>query len=297
MERGKRLDKFLSERLPALSRSVLAKFAEEGLVKVDGRAEGKNFRLKEGHKVELELPTLESDDSILPEAIDFEILYEDSDIAIVNKSAGLCVHPAPGHRSGTLVNAMLSKYPQMAFVGSVKRPGVVHRLDLDTSGAIIFALTPFAYSNLVGLIKAREIKREYKAVVHGILPQKHATINMPIGRDPAMRRRFTIFPSVSSISKRAITHYDVIEEYDHASLLSVKLETGRTHQIRVHLNSIGHPVYGDKLYGSKKDTIIERHALHAEKLELVHPRNGKQITVEAPMPEDMNELITILRNR
>jgi 23S rRNA pseudouridine1911/1915/1917 synthase len=297
-EKGRRLDKFLAERLPEISRTVLARFADEGRVLVDEGPAGRNLKLREGQTVALDLPDPSSAESeIRPQAMPLEILHEDDDVCVIAKPAGICVHPAPGHLDGTLVNAMLARRPEMAFVGSVRRPGVVHRLDLDTSGAIVFALTPLAYRGLVGVIKARQARRVYLAVVHGVPDATSATISMSIGRDPAHRRKFAVIATGSShTSKPAVTHYDVEERFASASLLRVRLDTGRTHQIRVHMHRIGHPVVGDRLYAPERpDLGIARQALHALELTFPHPRTGKPIHVEAPLPEDMRILLRRLR--
>jgi 23S rRNA pseudouridine1911/1915/1917 synthase len=298
-ERGRRLDKFLAERLPEISRTVIARLADEGRAQVDNAPAGRNLKLRVGQTVSIELPDIGHEDSeIKPEKIPLEILYEDDDVCVVAKPAGICVHPAPGHLDGTLVNAMLARRPEMAFVGSMRRPGVVHRLDLDTSGAIVFALTPVAYRGLIGLIKARQVRRVYAAVVHGIPDATSATISMPIGRDPLHRRKFSVIATGSShTSKPAVTHYDIEERYAHASLLRVRLDTGRTHQIRVHMQRIGHPVVGDHLYAPERPTLgIARQALHAAELAFTHPRTGTLIEVKSEMPEDMRMLLMRLRS-
>ena len=254
--------------------------------------------MRDGQVVEIDLPELTHEDcAIKPIAMPLEILFEDDDILVVSKPAGLCVHPAPGHLDDTLVNGVLARHPKMALVGSIRRPGVVHRLDLDTSGAIVFALSPEAYRGLTGQIRVRAMKREYLAVVHGIPSPSSGTINMPIGRDPDNRRKFAVLSAASGATVRhAVTHYDVIERFPHASLLAVRLDTGRTHQIRVHMKRIGHPVCGDITYAPERSGMpISRQALHAQKLSFAHPVTGKLVAVEAPLPADIAGLLEFLR--
>lgn len=299
-EKGKRLDKFLAEKVPEISRTVLGRLVEEGHVRVDGVVAAKKIKVSAGQSIEFNLPSASTAGMMEPESMPLDILYEDDDLVVVNKAPGICVHPAPGHLTGTLVNGLLALYPEMALVGSIKRPGVVHRIDLDTSGSIVFARTPLAYQGLTGLIVAKRIKREYLALVHGIPELASATINMPIGRDPLFRRRFTVTPTLQD-ARHAITHFDVIEKFQHgsracAALLRVRLETGRTHQIRVHMRKIGHPICGDHVYAREwKEFPIARQALHAHTLAFPHPRTGQEISVTAPIPEDFGRLLDFFR--
>lgn len=244
------------------------------------------------------MPDLSSADAeCKPRAMPLEILFEDDHVLVLSKPAGLCVHPAPGHLDDTLVNGVLARRPEMALVGSIRRPGVVHRLDLDTSGAIAFALSPEAYRGLTGQIRVRAMKREYLAVVHGAPSPASGTINMPIGRDPENRRKFAVLsPSSGATVRHAVTHYDVMERFASASLVAVRLDTGRTHQIRVHMARIGHPVCGDAVYAPERTGLpIARQALHAHKLSFAHPMTGKPVSVEAPLPQDMAALLAFLR--
>ncbi len=299
-EKGRRLDKFLAEKFPSVSRSVIVRFLEEGLALVDGSVAGKSLRLRAGQGVEFEPPAPEpGSDAVPPRPMEIDFLYRDADLVVVNKPPGLCVHPSPGHRDDTLVNGLLHLFPCMAYVGSVKRPGVVHRIDLDTSGALAVALSPPAYAGLTGLIRVKRMRREYLCVVHGVPRARSGTIALPIGRDPSHRRRFAAFPpGASPAAKPAVTHYDVAEDFGTHSLLSIRLETGRTHQIRVHMKAVGHPVYGDRLYAPDRDhALIARQALHACRLEFPHPVTGAEVRVEAPLPEDMRRLLEVLRSR
>lgn len=291
---GKRLDRYLAERLPEVSRSVIAKLIVDGCAIVDGAPANKGLKLKAGNIVEFALPEPVKSE-LLPEAMPLDILFEDEDIAIIAKPAGVCVHPAPGHSTRTIVNGLLYRYPRIACVGSMKRPGIVHRLDLDTSGAMAIALSPRAYTGLSTLIRKRLFKREYLAVVTGEPAKSEATINMPLARDPLQRRRFAV-PRSGRKGKSAVTHYRVAERFGRASLLSVKLETGRTHQIRVHMKMIGHPVCGDKVYGGDRpDWPIARQALHSHRLSFLHPIGGREIAVIAPVPDDFRVLLDFLR--
>lgn len=295
-EKGRRLDKFLAEKFPQVSRSVLSRFIEDGLARVDGKTASKALKLRAEQEVIFQLPALtDAQSEILPEAMPLDILHEDEDVVVINKPPGLCVHPAPGHWRGTLVNGLLARYPQMAYIGSTRRPGIVHRLDLDTSGALVVALTPLAYQRLIRMMKARAIKREYLAVVHGIPQAGAATINAPIGRDPEHRRRFAI---AGIAARPAVTHFEILERFANASLLKVRLDTGRTHQIRVHMKSLGHPVCGDAMYAPERAPLpIKRQALHAHTLAFPHPRTSQPVSCTAPLPEDIRELLDFLRRR
>ncbi|MBL4889804.1 MAG: RluA family pseudouridine synthase [Candidatus Lindowbacteria bacterium] len=292
----RRLDKFLASQISDISRNVLVKFLEQGCAQVNGVNTGKSYKVKTGDKVHITIPISEPDSDIVAVPMTIEIAYRDDDIAVVNKRAGVCVHPAPGHIDDTLVNGMLDMFPQMAFIGSLKRPGVIHRLDLDTSGLIIFALSPTAYHRLCNAIKERQIERRYIAIVHGVPADKRVKINIPIGRDPHLRRNFTtkIKPGTG---KSAQTEFEVAQEFHSASLLNVKLGSGRTHQIRVHLKHFGNPVIGDSVYGKNNAPFpIKRQALHAHTLKFDHPITGERLELEEPLPNDMIELLDFLNN-
>lgn len=295
---GHRLDRFLADQLTEISRTVLARLLDEDRARVDGAAATRKTRLKLGQRVEFDLPDLASGETaIKPQPLPITYLHEDADIAVVAKDAGICVHPSPGHLDGTLVNGLIHRHPKMAFVGSMQRPGVVHRLDMNTSGVIILALTSLAYHNLVRQIKDRAVKREYLAVVHGIPEHVKATINMPIGRDESDRRRFTVRSHAGEGGARnAITHYEVAERLRAAAVLAVTLETGRTHQIRVHMKRIKHPVWGDTVYApDRQHPGIDRQALHARRVTFRHPVTRQTVSFEAPVPQDIRALIESLR--
>ena len=226
-----------------------------------------------------------------PEAIPLEIVLEDADLLVVNKPAGLTVHPAPGHPSGTLVNALLSAVPDLAGIGGTVRPGIVHRLDKDTSGLLVVAKSDEAHRALAAQFKAHTAQRTYLAVVRGRMPRDEGTITAALGRHPAHRKRFAVVPR----GRAAVTHYAVLERFRAATLVACRLETGRTHQIRVHLAHSGHPLVGDPVYGRARAPEIARQALHAARLEFMHPRTGRRVTCTAPLPEDMARLLARLR--
>lgn len=293
-DEGVRLDRYLTRRLDDISRSIISRLISEGHVLVDNATSSKALRLKPDQTVTIEIPEPDDADSeIRPQKIDIPVLYEDDDIAVINKPAGLCVHPAPGHLDGTIVNGLLHLYPKMAHVGSLRRPGVVHRLDLDTTGVMVFALSPRAYYGLVEMIKDRHVKREYLALTSGVPSATHGTIDKHLGRDPANRKKFRAgAPGVGT--RHAVTHFEVEKRFREAALLRVTLDTGRTHQIRVHLASIGHPIVGDQTYGGNatKNFGINRQALHAERLAFTHPTDkSRTLDIRAPLPEDFAALI------
>lgn len=271
---------------------------------MDGEAEGKNYRVQVGQRIELELPDPADGEGPGPEpAIPLAVVHADDDVVVVDKPAGLCVHPSPGHLTGTLVNALLARFPAMAGVASRKRPGVVHRLDMDTSGLLVAALSPRAYKVLTAALQDRLVEREYLAIVHGIPEPPRGTITLPLGRDPEHRRKFAVIPPSSGLSsKPALTHYDVVERFPagalpEAALVRLKLETGRTHQIRVHMRRLGHPIAGDALYAPERagQLPIGRQALHAARLAFRHPVTGALLAFESPLPPDISELLERLR--
>ncbi len=226
------------------------------------------------------------------EAIALDVRYEDDDLLVVNKPAGLAVHPGPGHPGGTLVNALLARVPALAKVGGPLRPGIVHRLDKDTSGVLLVAKTETALAALQAAIKAREVQREYLALVQGLVAAEEGTIEAPIARHPRHRRRMAVVPR----GRRAVTRYRVRERFAVATLVEASLQTGRTHQIRVHFAHLGHPVVGDPVYGGKGERWgMTRQALHAFRLDFTHPGSGAPIAVEAPLPEDMARALDAVR--
>ena len=287
---GRRLDVVIAQRIPSLSRSRIAHLAAAGGVRVDGRARKPAFRVRRGQAVEIAVPPA-APSELRPEAIPLEIVLEDAHLLVVNKPAGLTVHPAPGHPSGTLVNALLSAVSDLAGIGGTVRPGIVHRLDKDTSGLLVVAKSDEAHRALAAQFKAHTAQRTYLAVVRGRIARHEGTITAALGRHPAHRKRF----AVVSRGRPAVTHYAVLERFREATLLACRLETGRTHQIRVHLAHSGHPLVGDPVYGRARAPEIARQALHAARLEFTHPRTGRRVTCTAPLPEDMARLIARLR--
>lgn len=299
-DENKRLDVFLSEKLN-LSRAKIQQAIENKLVKVNNVYKSKSYKLKLKDIVEISLDFIlqtEAHVELTPQNIPVEVIYEDDYIIVLSKPAGMVVYPCPGHKDGTLMNALAYHCQKLASVGGPLRPGVVHRLDKDTSGLIVIALDDKAYYELVETFKKREVKKEYIALVYGEL-KGSGSITLPIGRALHDRKKMSVR---TKKAKEALTEWQVLENFKNYSLVKVRIITGRTHQIRVHFSSIGHPVVGDKTYGRK--TYIEigktkipvpRQMLHAYKMEFPHPLTHEIVRFEAPLPEDMKEVIEILR--
>ena len=298
---GQRLDLFLAERwAQAESRSQVQRIIKAGNVRIDGlvvsRASTKVGAGQVVRAVRAVSGPAKTSTGIVPGDMNLNVVYEDNEIALIDKPAGMTVHPGAGHDSETLVNAAVAHWPRIADVGEPDRPGVVHRLDRDTSGLLVIALTGEAYSRLSEMILNHEITRIYAALVHGHPESSAGVVDAPIGRDPHHRTR----QAVVEDGRPARTHYHVVSEYEDFSLLEVRLETGRMHQIRVHLDAIGHPVVGDRTYGKrqahKKTAVgkLKRQFLHASKLEFSHPVTGKQVSIASELPEDLQEVITEL---
>jgi 23S rRNA pseudouridine1911/1915/1917 synthase len=297
-DRGDRLDVWLSQQLAELSRARIQKLIEEGNLQLNGRiCIAKKTKVQRGDRLSLFIPPAQPLD-LQPEAIPLDILYEDNDLIIINKPAGLVVHPAPGNQSGTLVNALLHHCQNLAGIGGIQRPGIVHRLDKDTTGAIVVAKTDFAHQHLQAQIKAKTARREYLGIVYGSPATDGGTIDLPIGRHPVDRQKMAVVP-IEKGGRNAITHWEVMERLGNYSLLHFRLETGRTHQIRVHSSSMGHPIVGDPLYSSGRSigVNLSGQALHAWKLSLQHPLTGKSIEAIAPPPQEFTKLLEILRHR
>ncbi|MFS8513407.1 MAG: RluA family pseudouridine synthase [Planifilum fulgidum] len=290
---GQRIDKWLvSLDGVTWSRMMVQAWIRAGRVRVDGREVKVNYRLKEGETVALSVPPVE-EIHIEPEAIPLDIRYEDEDVIVVNKPRGMVVHPAPGNPRGTLVNALLAHCKDLSGIGGVFRPGIVHRIDKDTSGLIMAAKNDQAHQALAAQLKAHRVERIYTAVVHHEIPHDRGTVDAPIGRDPHHRQRMAV---VHRTGKRAVTHFVVRERFRDATLIECRLETGRTHQIRVHMQYIGHPLIGDLVYGPRKSRYpIRGQALHARVLGFDHPRTGERIRLEAELPQDMERLLAQLR--
>jgi len=290
---GERIDKFMAEVLEgAGSRTQIQQWIKQGLVKINGNSIKPNQRLEQGDMIVWKPPSA-MEVEIAAESIPLDVVFEDSDLIVVNKPRGMVVHPAPGHFSGTLVNALLYHCKDLSGINGEIRPGIVHRIDKDTSGLIVAAKNDKAHTGLAEQLKEHTVTRKYLAIVHGNLAHDHGTIDAPIGRDVYDRKRFAV---TDKNSKHAVTHFAVIEQFKDYSYLELKLETGRTHQIRVHMQFIGHPLIGDPLYGKKKGVGMEGQALHAAILGFVHPRNGEYLEFEAELPEDMRRVLHILKN-
>lgn len=294
-EKGQRLDVFVVERFPELSRSHVQKLIEQGNVLVDGSVRKANYKLRGGEAVQVTVPQAEPI-SVEPEDIPLDILYEDKDIIVVNKVRGMVVHPASGVYSGTLVNALLYHCQDLSGINGEIRPGIVHRLDKDTSGVMVCAKNDTAHLDLAEQIRTKTAHRTYWAIVHGNIKEEAGIIKGDIGRHPTDRKKMAI---VRENGKPAVTHFKVLERFGEYTLVECKLETGRTHQIRVHMTSIGHPLVNDPKYGPKKSSpfAINGQALHSLQLTLTHPVTKEEMTFTAPLPTDMEKILTGLRNK
>ena len=286
---GERLDKYLSIMLPDQSRSYLQKLIKDGQVLVNGEGAKPGLKLDESDEVTVELPELK-DPEILPENIPLDILYEDDSLLFVNKPKGMVVHPAPGHYTGTLVNAVMYHCgDELSGINGVLRPGIVHRIDKDTTGVLVICKTDQAHRSVAEQLKVHSITRVYRAIVHGVIREEEGTVDAPIGRHPADRKRMAVN---ERNGKRAVTHYRVLQRFEKFTYIECRLETGRTHQIRVHMASIHHPLLGDTVYGTGKPVKnVDGQVLHAMVLGLIHPVTGQYLEVEAPLPEYFRNLL------
>jgi len=288
---GERLDKVLATRLGQFSRVQIQALIRDGQVTVGGRPAKSSYRVEEGDVIRVSVPEPEAESGPEPEAIPLDVLYENDDLAVIDKPAGMVVHPAYGHRSGTLVNAVLARWPSIAAWGEPERAGIVHRLDKETSGVIVVAKTPEVLEALRALFKERAVEKRYLALVEGAPDTPDGIIDAPIGRDPNQRKRM----AVARAGREAVTEFHVIEQYDEFSLVEVFPKTGRTHQIRVHLAFIGHPVVGDTVYGRRRQRIrMKRHFLHAAAISFPLPGSGEVVTVEAPLPVPLQDILNKL---
>ena len=288
-----RLDLFLVRRLPDLSRSYAQRLIADGQVTVDGTARKANYKLRGGEEIACTMPPAEEIE-ICAEDIPLDILYEDADIIVVNKARGMVVHPAAGIYTGTLVNALLWHCHDLSGINGALRPGIVHRLDKDTSGVMVAAKNDMAHHYLARQIRDKDARREYRAIVHGNIVPRAGVITGDIGRHPTDRKKMAI---VRENGKPATTHFEVLERFGSYTYISCRLETGRTHQIRVHMTSIGHPLVGDPKYTAKKNPFaIVGQALHSLTLSLTHPRTGTEMTFTAPLPADMEEILHTLHS-
>lgn len=286
---GERIDKAVTEKCSLNSRSAAQKLIESDAVKVNGIIVSKNYKVRQGDKITVQVPEARELE-IKAENIPLDIRYEDSDLLVVNKPKDMVVHPAAGNYDGTLVNALLYHCKDsLSGINGVIRPGIVHRIDKDTSGLLIVAKNDFAHINLAEQIKAHSFTRQYQSVVYGRIKNESGKIDAPIGRHPVDRKKMTV---TTKNSKNAVTHYELVEQYDNFAHIRLKLETGRTHQIRVHMAYIGHPVAGDPVYGPKK--VIEYlggQCLHAGLIGFKHPRTGKYIEIESELPEYFTDFL------
>lgn len=291
---GKRLDKLISEQLPELTRSAVQHLMQDGCVTISGKPVKKNTRASAGDVITVELPE-PREVEIEPENIPLDIVYEDEDIIVVNKPKGMVVHPAPGNWSGTLVNALMYHCgDSLSGINGEIRPGIVHRIDKDTSGLLVVAKNDRAHQSLAEQIKVHSAGRRYFAVVYGTPREQKGTVNAPIARHPVDRKKMAVLAG----GREAITHYEVLEQYAGYSYLTFLLETGRTHQIRVHMAHIGHPIIGDPLYGPAKDKWkLQGQCLHAGELTLTHPATGERMTFQAPLPAYFTTVLQKLRNQ
>ncbi|MFC4617276.1 RluA family pseudouridine synthase [Camelliibacillus cellulosilyticus] len=290
-EAGERIDKFLHRYLESISRTRIQELIKKGEVFVNGKQTKANYKLEAGDRVTAHIFEPEPLD-VKPEMIPLDIVYEDRDVIVVNKPRGVVVHPAPGHESGTLVNALLAHCRDLSGINGKLRPGIVHRIDKDTSGLLVCAKNDRAHQALADQLKEKTTHRVYQAIVHGVLEHAKGTIDAPIGRDEHDRKKMAV---TRKHAKNAVTHFTVIERFASYTYVSCKLETGRTHQIRVHMAYIAHPVAGDPLYGPRKTLDINGQALHAAELGFIHPTSGAMMRFEAPLPDDMRHLLDELK--
>ncbi|TPV44362.1 RluA family pseudouridine synthase [Bacillus dicomae] len=288
--KNERIDKFVAEINSEWSRSQVQQWIKDDVVTVNGKSVKVNYKVKENDEITVTIPEPEALD-IQAEDMNLEIYYEDADVLVVNKPRGMVVHPAPGHTSGTLVNGLMHHCTDLSGINGVMRPGIVHRIDKDTSGLLMVAKNDMAHESLVNQLVAKTVTRRYKAIVHGVIPHDKGTIDAPIGRDKKERQSMT----VDENGKNAVTHFQVLERFKDFTLVECRLETGRTHQIRVHMKYIGYPLAGDPKYGPKKTLDLNGQALHAGILGFDHPRTGEYIQFEAPIPEVFEDALNILR--
>ena len=283
-ESGERIDALLARILPELSRSAAQRLLEEERVLLRGRPVKKNYKCAAGDRFAVSLPEAAEDLPLVPQDIPLDVAFEDGDVIVVNKPRGMVVHPAPGHPDGTLVNALLWHCgDSLSGVGGEKRPGIVHRIDMDTSGLIIAAKNDFAHQALSAQLADRSLSRVYEAVVRGSFREDAGTVDRPIGRCPTDRKRMTV---TEKNSRPAVTHWEVLGRYKGYTHIRCRLETGRTHQIRVHMASLGHPLLGDAVYGAPSpDKGLEGQCLHARELKFIHPRSGEPVHLKTPLPD------------
>lgn len=288
-----RLDKYLSEQFPEQTRSYLQKLIKEGQVLVNGKTVKSGYQLSKGDEVSVTIPEPKELD-VEPQKMELDIVYEDEDVILINKPKGMVVHPAPGHTTDTLVNGLLYHCKDnLSGINGVARPGIVHRIDRDTTGILIVCKNDMSHNSIAAQLKEHSINRRYRALVHGNLKEDTGTVEGPIGRHPVDRKKMAIN---ERNGKPAVTHYTVLERFGNYTLIECKLETGRTHQIRVHMTSIGHPLVGDEVYGPAKSPFkLQGQCLHAMVLGFVHPRTGEYMEFSADLPEYFEDLLKKLR--
>ena len=289
---GYRVDKFLSIEFADHSRSYIQKLMKDGQVTVNGKVVKANYKLNDQDVVRMNEPELKEPD-IVAEDLPLDILYEDEDLLIVNKPKGMVVHPSAGHYTGTLVNALMFHCKEeLSGINGVMRPGIVHRIDMDTTGSLLVCKNDMAHQNLAEQLKLHSIKRIYHAIVHGVIKEEEGTVDAPIGRHPTSRKKMSIN---YKNGKEAVTHYKVLKRYQNYTYIQCQLETGRTHQIRVHMASIHHPLLGDVVYGPAKQPFsLQGQCLHAKTIGIQHPRTGEYMEVDAPLPDYFEELLVKL---
>lgn len=288
---GDRIDKFLSEAMEGKSRSYIQGLVEKGNVKVNGKIVKSNYKVKAEDEIELIIPD-PVELEIKGEDIPLNILYEDNDVLVVDKPQGMVVHPAAGNYNGTLVNAILNHCEDLSGINGVIRPGIVHRIDKDTAGVLVIAKNDAAHNKLSEQLKDHSMTRVYVALVEGIIKEKEGTIDAPLGRHPVERKKIAVLNG----GRHAVTHFKVMEAFKNNTLVECRLETGRTHQIRVHMAHIGHPLVGDPVYGYKKQKFkLEGQLLHAKVLGFIHPTSGEYMEFESPLPDYFQKVIELLR--
>jgi 23S rRNA pseudouridine1911/1915/1917 synthase len=299
-EKGERLDHYLAlKKEIGLTRSQIHKLIEEGYVEVNKEVPKPSYKIKTDDRILVSLPPPKKPE-VKPENILLDIVYEDQDLIVVNKARGMVVHPAVGNYSGTLVNALLYHCRDLSGIGGVLRPGIVHRLDKNTSGLLVTAKNDFAHQALAGQFKAKKIFKQYLALVHGVIRQEGGAIEAKVGRHPKHRKKMAVIGSFETKVKgrEALTYFKVLERFRNYTLVEITLKTGRTHQIRVHLTSIGHSIVGDPTYGHRKEEFkMSGQLLHAGKLGFVHPRSGKYLEFSQEIPKDMEEVVKKLRGK
>ncbi len=288
---GERIDKVLSTLNAEWSRTQVQQWIKDGNVLVNGIKPKTNYKCSLNDRIEISIPEPEELD-VVPEAMDLDIYYEDQDVLVVNKPKGMVVHPAAGHGTGTLVNGLMAHCKDLSGINGVMRPGIVHRIDKDTSGLLMVAKNDLAHESLVNQLMNKTVTRKYRAIVHGVIPHDYGTIDAPIARDPKDRQSMTVVDN----GKHAVTHFHVLERFKDFTLVECQLETGRTHQIRVHMKYIGYPLAGDPKYGPRKTPDLGGQALHAGVLGFDHPRTGEYLEFEAPLPAYFQELLDKLAN-